>query len=414
MDQVLVRHADPPLVPFVVRLEVEGVGFPGGVLGFWSEIATVSSNIGETMPAAVVCQDIISLVFPFPHIVSIQLYSSARVSPITVNAIQWQKFDFDLSDPVICKWEAVKVYDRSRSFWDKVLQFEIVMSNVPRGRGKACHAESHLPHEARMENSVLPSPPVSPPIGPGPQSPPALVPPVPPPSAVPRSDWHLWVVGGVCRCLGSVLPETSAHFGTIERREIVLSTPLPMIMAGHPVKRYCFTLNNYTEEEEKKIKEFLTSENCEYAVVGKEVGENGTPHLQGFVNLKKKMRFHPFKKAIGERSHIEQARGTDCDNKKYCSKGGDLLLEVGEPSAQGKRSDLKAAVAALNAGSSMSEVAREFPSVFIRYGRGLRDYVITAGLGKSREWKTEVHVIVGIPGVGKSRHVQEKGGKKSV
>nr|UTS94177.1 replication-associated protein [Porcine circovirus 4] len=183
-----------------------------------------------------------------------------------------------------------------------------------------------------------------------------------------------------------------------------------MIMAGHPVKRYCFTLNNYTEEEEKKIKEFLTSENCEYAVVGKEVGENGTPHLQGFVNLKKKMRFHPFKKAIGERSHIEQARGTDCDNKKYCSKGGDLLLEVGEPSAQGKRSDLKAAVAALNAGSSMSEVAREFPSVFIRYGRGLRDYVITAGLGKSREWKTEVHVIVGIPGVGKSRHVQEKGG----
>nr|WDE18001.1 rep [Porcine circovirus 4] len=183
-----------------------------------------------------------------------------------------------------------------------------------------------------------------------------------------------------------------------------------MIMAGHPVKRYCFTLNNYTEEEEKKIKEFLTSENCEYAVVGKEVGENGTPHLQEFVNLKKKMRFHPFKKAIGERSHIEQARGTDCDNKKYCSKGGDLLLEVGEPSAQGKRSDLKAAVAALNAGSSMSEVAREFPSVFIRYGRGLRDYVITAGLGQSREWKTEVHVIVGIPGVGKSRHVQEKGG----
>lgn len=117
------------------------------------------------------------------------------------------------------------------------------------------------------------------------------------------------------------------------------------------------------------------------------------------------MRFNPFKAAIGGRAHVEQARGTDMDNKKYCGKGGDLLLEVGEPSAQGKRSDLKAAVMALNAGSTMSEVAKEFPETYIRYGRGLKDYVIQVGLVKPRDWKTDVHVIVGKPGVGKSRHV---------
>ncbi|ATW66440.1 putative replication-associated protein [Mink circovirus] len=187
-----------------------------------------------------------------------------------------------------------------------------------------------------------------------------------------------------------------------------------MIMAGHPCKRYCFTINNYLPEDEAAVKEFLTEANCVYAVVGKEVGESGTPHLQGFCNLKKKMRFEPFKRAIGGRAHIEQSRGTDVDNKRYCSKGGDLLLEVGEPSAQGKRSDLKEAVTLLNNGGTMTDVARAHPETFIRYGRGLRDYVIQAGLTKPRAWKTEVHVIVGPPGVGKSRHVQETAGENAL
>ncbi|AGL09969.1 relicase [Bat associated circovirus 1] len=181
-----------------------------------------------------------------------------------------------------------------------------------------------------------------------------------------------------------------------------------MEMAGHPCERYCFTINNYSEEDIEAVKAFLVPDNAEYAIVGKEKGENGTPHLQGFVNLKKKMRFNPFKAALGGRAHIEQARGTDLDNKRYCSKGGDLLLEVGEPGKQGKRSDLKEAVTLLNSGANMTAVARAYPEVFIRYGRGLRDYVITAGLSQQRAWKTEVHVIVGVPGVGKSRHVSEQ------
>ena len=94
--------------------------------------------------------------------------------------------------------------------------------------------------------------------------------------------------------------------------------------------RWCFTVNNYTEEDITKIQEWLTEETCKYAIVSKEVGEKKeTPHLQGFINLRKIIRLTGLNKKI--KAHYEVARGTDEDNKKYCEKGGDLLLEVGTP-----------------------------------------------------------------------------------
>lgn len=97
------------------------------------------------------------------------------------------------------------------------------------------------------------------------------------------------------------------------------------------VKRWCFTLNNYTELEIANITSNLTSDRCFYAVVGKEVGENNTPHLQGYVHLRVRKRLIGMKKMISEKAHFEVARGTDEDNKKYCTKDGDILVEIGEP-----------------------------------------------------------------------------------
>ena len=56
---------------------------------------------------------------------------------------------------------------------------------------------------------------------------------------------------------------------------------------------WCFTVNNPTMTKE----EFLDnmSENCKYLVVGFEVGDSGTPHFQGYLELKKKKRFNQMK-----------------------------------------------------------------------------------------------------------------------
>lgn len=56
----------------------------------------------------------------------------------------------------------------------------------------------------------------------------------------------------------------------------------------------------------------------------------------------------------------------------------------------------------------LTAVAKEFPEVYIRHGRGLRDYVNTAELVGQRAWKTYVVVIVGLPGVGKTRYVNSE------
>ena len=94
-------------------------------------------------------------------------------------------------------------------------------------------------------------------------------------------------------------------------------------------KRWCFTLNNYTESDLKRIKESLTEDEVTYAVVGKETGKQGTKHLQGFVNFKRKVRLNQVNMFVTGRAHLEKAKGSDIQNKNYCTKEGDIILNVG-------------------------------------------------------------------------------------
>lgn len=78
---------------------------------------------------------------------------------------------------------------------------------------------------------------------------------------------------------------------------------------------WCFTVNNYSEEEYTD----LINGDYDYIIIRKEVGENGTPHLQGYVQLKKNKLLTGMKK-INKSAHWELAKGSAQDNHKYCSK----------------------------------------------------------------------------------------------
>jgi len=93
-----------------------------------------------------------------------------------------------------------------------------------------------------------------------------------------------------------------------------------------PSKRWCFTLNNYTEEHISSLVPLL-SELVSEAVVSKEVGESGTPHLQGYLKFKVKKR----PKALLPTAHWEKARGTSLENYHYCTKENDPFWVKGFP-----------------------------------------------------------------------------------
>lgn len=93
-------------------------------------------------------------------------------------------------------------------------------------------------------------------------------------------------------------------------------------------RKWCMTLNNYTEDEYNNLVQVFTAKKWTY-VIGKEVGESGTPHLQIFISSKNQITFECLKK-LNERLHIEKARGDVKQNLKYCSKDGDYETNIPE------------------------------------------------------------------------------------
>lgn len=83
-----------------------------------------------------------------------------------------------------------------------------------------------------------------------------------------------------------------------------------------PAKHYCFTLNNHTEDDIIGILDNFSSNSSNF-LFQEEVGENGTPHLQGYVEFKKKCR--PMNLVGNKRIHWEKSRNIDA-SIEYCRK----------------------------------------------------------------------------------------------
>lgn len=93
-----------------------------------------------------------------------------------------------------------------------------------------------------------------------------------------------------------------------------ISPPLNKIS---PAIRWCFTLNNWTKEELCSIVPTFR-EKSKMWIIGDEIGESGTPHLQGYVEFKTKLR--PMGLFSFKRIHWEKSKGSKEENIAYCSK----------------------------------------------------------------------------------------------
>lgn len=101
------------------------------------------------------------------------------------------------------------------------------------------------------------------------------------------------------------------------------------------------TINNYSAADEQAFRDNTDLFKC--AIFGREVGENGTPHLQCFISFLAKKRGSAISR-IWPTSHQEVANGTPWINFLYCSKGEQSKAEWTAMKEKGPHWGLNASV----------------------------------------------------------------------
>lgn len=141
-----------------------------------------------------------------------------------------------------------------------------------------------------------------------------------------------------------------------------------------------------------------------YICYGREVGANGTRHLQGYVEFNKSVRFNAVRRLLGERAHVEPRRGTADQAREYCFKEDDEPFVSGVPSSErtgGARSGFQEAVSRTTSGCTARQLADEFPAEYVRYARGFDR--LRHQLGERERIGEPIRVwLFGDTGVGKS------------
>lgn len=141
-------------------------------------------------------------------------------------------------------------------------------------------------------------------------------------------------------------------------------------MPSNPAKTWVFTWNNYDDAAVETVKSWEGS--VTRLTVSKEVGEGGTPHLQGAVTWKAAKRLTALKK-LAPSVHWEVAIAKE-DAFLYCAKEGSELVVQVDNRKQGKRSDLLDVAEAIKEGGTMRQVALEHPVAFMKYHKGIAAY----------------------------------------
>lgn len=180
-------------------------------------------------------------------------------------------------------------------------------------------------------------------------------------------------------------------------------------MPGYQAKDWCFTLNNYTENDVDQLRELESNDDVVYLICGRESGESGTPHLQGFVQLRRKKTLQGAKTLLGSNTiHLERRRGTPDEAAQYCKKENNWFEHgtIERQTGAGHRSDLAQIQESLRNGASMLDVANEHFGTFVRYNRGIALYMDLRT--EPRSWRTQCIWYWGRTGSGKSRTAFEE------
>lgn len=176
-------------------------------------------------------------------------------------------------------------------------------------------------------------------------------------------------------------------------------------MVVNKSKHWCFTLNNPTDAEVADLNALASRTAVTYVVFGRETGETGTPHLQGFISFLNRKTLGGAKSLLGSRVHLERARGTPREAAEYCKKDGDFTEHGEVPRGQGARTDLDSVVEAVKSGKRIRQVAREHPIEYVKFHRGIAS--LSRHYQEDFVGPRKVYLFTGASGAGKTRAVVE-------
>ncbi len=168
-----------------------------------------------------------------------------------------------------------------------------------------------------------------------------------------------------------------------------------------------FTINNYSEMV------VYNKEKMVYLVYQEEIGEKGTPHLQGYMELFKLTRMNAVKTLLGGDAHLEARRGTQKDAIDYCKKErtrkeGTTFHEFGTAKAQGKRNDIVAMRDQVLAGKRERDIMMDDDLVptLAKYQKLYHKF---SNMNMPQRTHTlKVTLLIGETGLGKTKYVLQK------
>lgn len=181
-------------------------------------------------------------------------------------------------------------------------------------------------------------------------------------------------------------------------------------------KVYCWTWNNYPENWEE-----LLPKNYRYICYAPEIGDKGTPHIQGFIRYENKKSWDALRKEVdGWFILKDPVKGTDMDNRTYIfgpyedketgktKPFNPLAKEFGKMSSQGKRTDLiKIKNKIFSGATTVDDIVLDKPMVYHQYGRTLNKIEDLAMRRRHRCQMTTCEWLWGPTGSGKSHRAFE-------
>jgi len=151
-----------------------------------------------------------------------------------------------------------------------------------------------------------------------------------------------------------------------------------------------------------------------YLVYQTERGAQGTIHLQGYVRFNNKKRLLGAKALIHPQAHLEIARGTEAQNKAYCTKTesqfpgphGEYGTFLPTAGIQGKRTDLDKVTESIKGGATYEDIADQYPREFIKFTNGIRSLIEACTPLPPVSRTIQCWVLWGATGTGKSHRVR--------